>query len=263
MTIRRAMGSHRFREAARGFALLELWIALTVAAIVLAGLALPLAAQVQLRRAEALDRQLQEARDAVMGFAAAQGRLPCPATEESNGLEAFAPGADASTGTCADFHGGYLPAATLGLAGVDGEGFARDPWATRANRLRYAVFGGTVNGIASPLTRTDGMRAATLAALGDAPHYLFICSSGAEASGSGCGPASRQLTRRAAFVILSLGMDAATSSARGDEARNLDGDPVFVSREASLDADAPFDDVLLWVPIHLVAHRLIAAGRLP
>jgi hypothetical protein len=24
-----------------------------------------------------------------------------------------------------------------------------------------------------------------------------------------------------------------------------------------------FDDVLLWVPIHLVMHRLIVAGRLP
>lgn len=258
------MASHRFRDRALGFALLEVWIVLAVLALLLGGLAMPLAAQVRMRREEELSRQLQEARDAVMGFAAAQGRLPCPAIEGGNGAEAFAPGADASTGACADFYGGFLPAATLGVHGVDAQGFARDPWGATSNRIRYAVYGGAVNGIDNPLTRTDGMRAATLAGLGGAPHFLFICSSGEEASGAGCGPASRQLTRRAAFVIFSLGADAPQTPPPGsDQARNLDGDAVFVSREAS---DAPgdaFDDVLLWVPIHLVTHRMIVAGRLP
>jgi len=260
------MASPRFRERPRGFVLLEVWVMLVVITVLLTGLALPLAAQVQMRRQQELARELEEARDAVMGFAAAQGRLPCPAVEASRGLEAFAPGADASTGACADFYGGYLPAATLGLNAVDGEGFARDPWGSPANRIRYAVFGGAsaVNGVVDALTRTDGMRAATLAGLGSAAHFLFICSSGREASGSGCGPATRQLTRRAAFVIFSLGPTATGVPLAGsDEARNLDGDPVFVSREASLNVADAFDDVLLWVPIHLVTHRLIVAGRLP
>jgi len=249
----------------RGFALLEVWVVLVVLAVLLGGLALPLAAQVQMRRQEELRRQMEEARDAVMGFAAAQGRLPCPAVEGSGGAESFAPGADASTGECADFYGGFLPAASLGLTGVDAEGFARDPWGSPRNRLRYAVFGGaSVNGIANPLTRTDGMRMATLAGLGAASHFVFICSTGAQAGASGCGPASRQLTRRAAFVILSLGPTATAAPAAGsDEARNLDGDAVFVSREWSMAPGLEFDDVLLWVPIHLVTHRLIAAGRLP
>ncbi|HXS51881.1 MAG TPA: hypothetical protein VN782_05065 [Usitatibacter sp.] len=256
------MASHPIRDRARGFALLEVWIALVVLALLLGGLAMPLAAQVEMRRGEELARQLEEARDAVMGFAATQGRLPCPAVDGGDGTEAFAPGADASTGACADFYGGYLPAATLGVHGVDARGFARDPWATPANRLRYAVFGGAVNAIANPLTRTDGMRSATLAGLGAAPHFLFICSSGSEASASGCGPASRQLTRRAAFVIFSLGANA-TQAPGSDEARNLDGDAVFVSREASNVPGDAYDDVLLWVPIHLVTHRLLLAGRLP
>lgn len=248
-----------------GFALLEIWVVLVVLAVLISGLALPLAAQVQMRRQEELRRQMEEARDAVMGFAAAQGRLPCPAVDGGGGTEAFAAGADASTGACADFYGGFLPAASLGLAGVDAEGFARDPWGSPRNRLRYAVFGAaSVNAIANPLTRTDGMRQATLAGLGAASHFLFICSSGAEASASGCGPASRQLTRRAAFVIFSLGPTAtATPLAGSDEARNLDGDAVFVSREAASAPGHEFDDVLLWVPIHLVAHRLLMAGRLP
>jgi len=258
------MRSRPFPDGA-GFALLEVWVVLVVLAVLLGGLALPLAAQVQMRRQAELRRQMEEARDAVMGFAAAQGRLPCPAVEGIGGAESFAPGADASTGECADFYGGFLPAASLGVGSVDADGFARDPWGSPRNRLRYAVFGGaSVNGIANPLTRTDGMRMATLAGLGAASHFLFICSSGAQASASGCGPASRQLTRRAAFVILSLGPTAtATPLAGSDEARNLDGDAVFVSRESSSAPGSEFDDVLLWVPIHLVTHRLIAAGRLP
>ena len=250
----------------RGFALLELAITLAVLAVLLTGLALPLAAQVQMRRQEELRRELEDARDAVMGFAAAHGRLPCPAVEGASGLEAFAPGGDASNGQCADFYGGFLPAATLGLHDVDGEGFARDPWTSPRNRLRYAVFGAgsAINGVTDALTRTDGMQAATLGGMGAAAHYLFICSSGREATAASCGPASRQLTRRAALVIFSLGPNAALPPPAGsDEARNVDGDPVFVSHEASLAGGQEFDDVLLWVPIHLVAHRLIVAGRLP
>ena len=259
------MRSRRIRDVARGYALLEAWIVLAILTVLLSGLALPLAAQVQLRRQEEVRRQLEEARDALMGFAATHGRLPCPAAEGSNGLESFAPGADASTGACADFYGAYLPAATLGLGAVDSDGYARDPWGSPRNRVRYAVFGGaSVNGVANALTRTDGMQAATLAGLGNASHYLFICSSGREASGSGCGPAARQLTRRAAFVVFSLGPDApATPPAGSDEARNLDGDAVFVAHEATNTPGNAFDDVLLWVPIHLVTHRLIVAGRLP
>jgi len=259
------MRSPPIRERARGYALLEVWIVLALITVLLSGLALPLAAQVQLRRQEEARRQLEEARDALMGFAAAHGRLPCPAAEGDNGQESFAPGGDASTGACADFYGAYLPAATLGLAGVDGDGYARDPWGSPRNRVRYAVFGGApINGVANALTKTDGMQAATLAGLGNASHYLYICSSGHEASSAGCGPATRQLTRRAAFVVFSLGPNApATPPGGSDEARNLDGDAVFVAHEVSNAPGDAFDDVLLWVPIHLVAHRLIVAGRLP
>jgi len=48
-----------------------------------------------------------------------------------------------------------------------------------------------------------------------------------------------------------------------DEARNLAGDGTFVTHEASEDRAAPFDDLVQWAPVHLVVHRLLAAGRLP
>lgn len=264
MRSRRTPEARGRRACAKGFALLEIGVALLVLAVLASGLAVPLAAQVEMRRRGAAQRQLEEARDALMGFAAAQGRLPCPASAASAGQESFAPGGDATNGACSNYYDGFLPAATLGLAGLDDEGFARDPWNGPANRVRYAVFGGTVNGVASPLTRTDGMQAATLSGLGAASHYLIVCSTGVAASGAGCGPASRQLTRRAAFLVMSRGAGgSSTPPAGSDAARNLDGDEVFVAHEPGVRSGVAFDDIALWMPIHLVTHRLIVAGRLP
>jgi type II secretory pathway pseudopilin PulG len=243
------------------FSLLEAMIALTVLAVAAAALAIPLAAQLQLRRLDEARRQLDEARDAVLGFAAANGRLPCPATLASRGEEAFTAGADAATGRCADFHSGYLPGAALGLAPLDEAGFVRDPWQSPASRVRYAVHGGTINAVPHALTRSGGMQQATLAGLGNAPHYLYVCASGESAGPAGCGPAANQLTRRAAFVLLSPGANASLPApAQGDEARNLDGDAAFVAREAR---EGGFDDLVRWGSIHLVVHRLVSAGRLP
>jgi prepilin-type N-terminal cleavage/methylation domain-containing protein len=253
-------------RAARAFTLIEVMVVLVILAVLMSGLAVPLAAQVQLRRQDDTRRQLDEAKEALLGFAAAHGRLPCPAAERSNGLESFAPGGDASNGNCSNFYDGFLPGATLGLAPLDSEGFVRDAWMGPRNRIRYAVFGGgaAVNAVANPLTRTNGMQAATLAGLGTASHYLLICASGATATSASCGPAANQLTRRAAFVLISLGPNAqATPPAGSDEARNVSGDPVFVHHEASSVAGNEFDDMLHWVAVHLVVNRLIVAGRLP
>lgn len=257
------MRSRRIPERA-GFALLEVGIALLVLAVLASTLAVPLAAQVDARRRDETRRQLDEARDALMGFAAAYGRLPCPASSASAGLESFAPGGDATNGACSNFYDGWLPGAALGLAPLDDAGFVRDAWGGPAQRLRYAVSGGTVNAVANPLTRTDGLQSATLAGVGAASHFLFICASAASISASGCGAASNQLTRRAAFVVFSLGPNGATAPAAGsDEAANLDGDPVFVHHDPRTGPGAGYDDLLLWGPIHLLTHRLIVAGRLP
>jgi len=246
------------RPEPRGFALLEIVIALAILAVLLASLAMPLAAQVQLRRYDETRRLLAEAHDAVLGFAAAQGRLPCPATAASAGLEAFATGGDASNGACASF-AGFVPGASLGLGGLDPQGIARDAWASEGNRLRYAVDGGTVNGVANALTRTNGMQMATLPGIGAAPHHLYVCRAVAPGS-TDCGPASNQLTRRAAFVLLSSGPNGALEPAAGsDEARNAAATTMFVSRDTAPD----FDDLVTWGSIHEVVNRLVVAGRLP
>jgi hypothetical protein len=131
--------------------------------------------------------------------------------------------------------------------------------------VRYAVGGIAVNGAANALTRANGMQAATLAGLGAASHFLLICASAAGVSASSCGPAANQLTPQGGIhpPVAGCGrrgeprppaaMPPATSTAIA----------VFVFREPRTRPQNPFDDIVLWVPVHLVASRLIAAGRLP
>jgi prepilin-type N-terminal cleavage/methylation domain-containing protein len=248
----------------RGFTLLEVLMVLLVVGILAAGLSMPFAAQVQMRRYDQTRRALDDAREALLGFAAAQGRLPCPANATSRGEESFAAGGDPANGRCSNPYDGFLPAAALGLAPLDDEGYLRDAWGTKAHRIRYAVFGGgaAVNGVTDPLTRANGMQMATLPGLGAASHFLLICSSGASAGGASCGPAANQLTRRAAFLLMSLGPEVAAAPG-GDAARNLDGDAVFVSHEPTAAPGEAFDDIVAWVPVTVLASRLMAAGRLP
>ena len=242
----------------RAFTLIEVMVVLLIAGLLAAGLSMPFAAQMQLRRIDETHRRLDEAREALLGFAASHGRLPCPATETSRAEERFAPGGDAVNGQCERFHDGYLPAAALGLAPLDEEGFLRDAWGSRAHRIRYAVADVPVGGVTSPFTRANGLQASGLAAIGAASHFLFICVSGSPVAGGTCGPASNQLTRRAAFVLLSVGADASATPG-GDSARNVDGSGIFVAR----DAGPAFDDLVTWVPVAILASRLMAAGRLP
>jgi len=258
------MSSSRFPE--RAFTLIEVMVVIVILTLLASGLALPIAAQLEARRAAETRRLLADAREALLGFVAAHGRLPCPASDSSAGEESFAAGGDAANGNCSHFHDGFLPGATLGLAPLDTQGFVRDAWGTQRNRIRYAVFGAgnDVGGVTNPFTSIGGMRAATLPALAAEPHYLFICSTGAAASASGCGPAVNQLTRRAAFVLVSLGANAAATPTPGsDEARNVSGAPVFVYRDASAAAGNEYDDVVTWTPVNLVVSRLVSAGLLP
>src|SRR5215212_9621794 len=106
------MPSSRFPDRERrapGFTLVEMMVVLLIVASLVASLSIPLATQLQLRRNESTRQQLDEVRDALLGFAAANGRLPCPATPASRGLESFAPGGDAGNGACETFHGGLVP----------------------------------------------------------------------------------------------------------------------------------------------------------
>ena len=84
--------SPRRKAGPGGFSLLEMVVVLAVAAVLATALAIPLGTQLQFARFNEARRQLDEARDAVLGFATAHGRLPCPATSWPPSAHRRAPG---------------------------------------------------------------------------------------------------------------------------------------------------------------------------
>jgi type II secretory pathway pseudopilin PulG len=252
---------------AGGFTLIELAVALFVLMLLLGSLLVPLTTQVEQRKLSDTRRALDAAREALVGFAAANGRLPCPASAASNGVESFAAGGNAANGNCSNFFDGFLPAASLGYTPTDSAGYAVDGWSIVQNRLRYAVSNQTVNGITNPLTRSSGMSSAGMTNL-SASQFLYVCNSGSGVNaGTNCGTAVA-LASNAMAVIYSVGANAATGGTSVHEAENPNpvggsADRIFVSRDWSSATAAEFDDIVTWIGPAALFNRMIAAGQLP
>lgn len=248
-------------RAATGFTLTELAVVVVVVGLLLGGLLLTLEAQ-QIARTTAETRQiLQNAHDAVIGFAVRNGRLPCPATPGSNGAEVVLPSPPNPPGSCSNTKG-FLPAATLGLGPTDAFSYLLDAW---GNRVRYAV------------TTTDSNAYTTAGKMREkafnvgATDLLLICPSAnasAAASQTAC-PSGGGIPTPA--VIFSTGKNGAGGPVSFDEIENTDdfflasnSDTIFVTHELTTAeaASGVFDDVVIWVSPNILYHRMISAGAL-
>jgi prepilin-type N-terminal cleavage/methylation domain-containing protein len=274
----------RVRQIPRGFTLVEIAIAIFIITILLGSILVPLTTQVENRNYDTTQRILDQARDALIGYAAATGRFPCPASTTSNGAELFfSPGGSAANGIChtsvtgaagTNVYAGFLPAATLSFTPTDANGYALDAWGlSPQNRIRYAVSYQTVNGIVRPFTtlpnpptNTLGMRAAGMSNILSAG-LLNLCNTATGSTSTSCA-AGTTLTSNAIVVVWSLGSNAATSGGvSADEAVNSEAftsaDRVFVSRTRSSGTSGEFDDIVTWVGSPTLFNRLIASGQLP
>lgn len=252
----------------RGFTLVEMAVVLVIVGLMLGGLFIPLSAQLDMRNYNDTNKKLDDIKQALIGYAMINGRLPCPATNTSNGIESPVGGGVCTTPDASNkVYLGYLPAATLGIYPQDSSGFAVDGWGGNSiNRIRYAVSMTTVGVTTNPFTTTSGMKNAGIANFNG--NYIYVCNT--QPSGAGpyanCTGSSAQ-TSSAAFVVYSVGKNAATGGTSGDEAvnpnPNLDNasnrDPVFVSHTA----DAAFDDMMVWATTSELISKLVAAGQLP
>lgn len=254
--------------AARGFTIIELAVALLLMSLLIGSIVVPLQNQIEARKTEETGRTLDKAREALLGYAAANGRFPCPADAASHGREPA--GSNPGTGYCPSYHG-FLPAATLGFPASDGQGYAVDGWGTTANRIRYAVADSTVGPPANTraFTRTHGMRAAGISSLSDTGLSLFhVCDSGkGVAGGTHCGLAAT-LVSTAPVVVWSAGSNAASGGASVHEAQNPNpnggsADRIFVMRPRASAAGNEFDDIVAWIPMPILIGRMLAAGHAP
>lgn len=230
------------RTAAAGFTLVELAMVLVIFSLLIGGMLMGLGAQRQVAEVNESQKQLGEIRDALIGFAVTNGRLPCPAdpTVASGaagaGIERV-PTAGGCTGGAAAL-AGALPWATLGVPELDA-------WGRRWSYRVTGVF-------AQPIT---GQAAFTLASAGDINVRVTT--------------AGTLLAANVPAVVVSHGSNglggylptglAMTASADADESENADADAEFVSKTFT----STFDDHVTWVTPSILMHRMVAAQKLP
>jgi len=245
-----------------GFTLLEQAVSLSVIALVLGSVMVPLQTQIENRKIDETRRMLELAQEMLLGFAAANGYFPCPADAASNGQEPL--GTNHLTGSCTVTHG-FLPAALLGFKPTDGRGYGLDAWESASQRIRYAVSSHTVGGVSNAFTRTNGLRSVPLATYGATP-LLYICQSGNGVSASDCGTAVT-LAANAVAVVWSVGANGGSGGTSVHEAQNPNpnggsADGVFVSRDASKVIGNEFDDIVAWIPVTTLVSRLLTSGQI-
>lgn len=234
----------------RGFSLLEMTLALVVFGLLAGGLVKSVAAQREQARISEAKILLASVREALIGFALAQGRLPCPATPDlpanaaSAGSESVACANNCASDSQSCLHSqehGVVPWQALGIA-------ATDPW---GNRLTYFV-DRKFSMAPSEEESRSGMRS-----------HIRLDSIGSAKIQEQAGTLSE-----IPAVIISHGPRAAGAysgngqrlpGATGDEAENADSDLNFIARLA----DDSFDDLLNWLPSTILKARLAGVGKLP
>lgn len=246
----------------RGFTLTELAVVFTIISLLLATAMYTLSAQTEQRNFEETRRRLEAARELLLAFAIANGRLPCPAsttTGATAGMEAPAGG-----GTCTATVPGWLPARTIGFQVTDSAGNAVDAW---GNRLRYVV-ASTLSACAGTSTVPHFTSTVNLRANGITcqPADLVVCASATGVTPPTCGAATALTNQNTLVaVVFSTGKNGGAGSAGDDEAENLDTNRVFVWHTPTPVgfANGEFDDQMLWIPVGELYAKLIAAGVLP
>ena len=222
-------------QTARGFSLIEMAFVLVIVTLLLGGLLVPFATQVEQRRIAETNKAMEEIKEALTGFALANGRLPCPATDATNGTEQPTP---CTTTT------GFLPWGSLGVGKLDSWG----------HLYRYIVTPNFANApftLSTPTTLTVQTRnsAGVLTNLSSSNSLpVVIISHGKNGYGGNSDEG---------------GVIAAATSL--DEVTNATGANNFVSRTITAPGAglAEFDDLVIWLSPNVLYNRMVAAGKLP
>lgn len=234
-----------------GFTLVELAIVLVIVGLLLAMFLTPLTAQREIRARAETQELLEQARDALIGYAVVNRHLPCPDTK------AIPDGIESRSGSiCVNASGnpedeGVLPWNTLGIDRVDA-------WNHYFRYRADATF--TNSAPASLFTIADAEGASGIEIKGEGGTLLVSTNSHPVAVilSHGLNGFGAINTIQATPANL---MDSPTGT---DEINNTNGDMEFVSQVPTPKGSAnEFDDMLIWISPKVLINRMIIAGRLP
>lgn len=224
----------------RGFTLIEVAVVLFITMLLLGGLMVPFVTSMRQSQYKETEDRLEHAKEAILGFAAANGRLPRPAQSSTNGTEM---GSCASEAACT----GFLPWSTLGMNKLDPYG----------KLWKYSVTPAYATASGFSLTTTATKVLMSRQSFSPFSAYIvasavpaIICSHGAINWGTG--------DSANAMVDQSL--------TNTDEDMNQTATVAFMSRTYTDNPQATggeFDDVCVIVPRYTLFNRMIAAGKLP
>jgi len=234
----------------KGFSLIEMAIVMVILGLLLGGMMIPLSEQREVSQRQETERQLQEIRNALIGFAQANGRLPCPSD-----INAVTPGVAQPTCDPAFFG---VPYNTLGLQGTVRNGALVDVW---SRPIYYRLT--SVPTVSAPIP--PWLYARANIPLSGAPQGdLVICNSSVGVTATNCGTSSVQLAANVVAVIFSEGPNHSSSA---DENQNACPnppatipaclDPVFVNHTLT----QTFDDIVVWIPQPTLIYELSKAGQ--
>ncbi len=131
------MDNTRINQA--GFTLLEITIVVVIVSILLGFTVALIPKQQELRRYKEADREMDKIIDTLIGFAQVNGRLPCPASIASAGVEDTI----LLDPTNCNNYGGFVPVNTLGFEGrLNTQTLLLDPW---GNPYRYYISSSDAN----------------------------------------------------------------------------------------------------------------------
>ncbi|MGH8579226.1 MAG: prepilin-type N-terminal cleavage/methylation domain-containing protein [Gammaproteobacteria bacterium] len=228
----------------RGFTLIEIAIVIVIVGLLLGGLIGPLSVRLEQEERAKTQVLLEEIKEALLGYAAINGVLPCPTTEPDPanvvdyGVAATSPCPEGGPPGVTD---GILPWKTLGVSPTDAWGRPRtatgDPW---RGYWRYRVDRNFTNPV-TPITLTTGFN--TTLKVVDADYEL-----------------TTDEEPPIAIIFSAGGQDRDnTLPLKDEDGKNADYDNIY---EAGL-FGPKFDDMTIWLSRPLLFNRMIMAGQLP
>lgn len=233
--------STRLNRRHTGFTLTELAVVMVIVALLVGGMLVPLSAQKDMQYSSETKTLMSDVKDALLGYVAVHGRLPCPANPTiASGATGAGLEYPSNAGACSPSSEGVVPWATLGIPETDAWG----------RRLTYRV----TDSYASEVP--GGSNAAfSLATKGN---ITILASAG-----------GAQIATQIPVIVVSHGkngfraylpdgsrMDASPDA---DEEANANGDTSFVSKTQT----QSYDDLVEWISPNILFNRMIVAGKLP